>query len=276
MTENTRANGTWLYHVFLVVVVALIGLPVFYAVIMSTQSLGETLANPLVPGSSFQENLNQVIDSDMHNAFGNSVLVSLTVATGKTILSMMAGLAFSFFRFRGKWVVFAAILFTLMMPGEVLVIALFRVVSSTLDWGNTFQGLVAPSLASAGGTFLFRQHFESIPSELSEAAQLDGMNPVQYLIFILIPLSWNTIGAWFVISFMSGWNMYLWPLMIITDPSNQVVQVGLNFITQSDGLAAENLGPLMLGAVLASIPPLMIFMAFQRQFMRGFAISRDK
>lgn len=268
--------GNWQYHVFLILAIVLLGLPLYYAFMMSTQSLGETLANPLLPGKSLADNLERVIASRLHHSFANSIAASLTIAAGKTILSLLAGLAFSFFRFRGKWIVFAAILFTLMMPGEVLVIALFRVVSGALGWGNSFAGLVAPSLASAAGTFLFRQHFESMPSELSEAAQMDGMNPLQYLGFVLIPLSWNTIGALFVISFLAGWNMYLWPLMIITDPAKQVVQVGLGFITQSDGLTAENLGPLMLGAVVSSIPPLIVFMAMQRQFMRGFAISRDK
>ncbi len=276
MNKHAQSRGSLQYHVILIVAIVLLGLPLYYAFMMSTQSLGETLANPLIPGSSFADNLDRVIASRLHHSFANSIAASLTIATGKTILSLLAGLAFSFFRFRGKWIVFAAILFTLMMPGEVLVIALFRVVSGTLGLGNSFAGLVAPSLASAAGTFLFRQHFESIPSELSEAAQMDGMNPLQYLAFVLVPLSWNTIAALFVISFLAGWNMYLWPLMIVTDPARQLVQVGLGFITQNDGLTAENLGPLMLGAVISSIPPLIVFVAFQSHFMRGFAISRDK
>ena len=276
MKKDTIALGRWWYHAFLLGAIVLIGLPLFYALMMSTQSLGETLTKPLAPGGSLTENLERVLASRLHHSFANSIAASLTIAGGKTILSLLAGLAFAFFSFRGKWFAFAAILFTLMMPGEVLVISLFRVVSGTLGLGNSFAGLVAPSLASAAGTFLFRQHFQSIPSELSEAAQMDGMNPLQYLAFVLIPLSWNTVAALFVISFLAGWNMYLWPLMIITDPANQVVQVGLSFITQSDGLAAENLGPLMLGAVISSIPPLIVFMALQSHFMRGFAISRDK
>ncbi len=276
MRKDKQNRGSWRYHVFLIGAVIILGTPLYYAMMMSTQSLGETLANPLAPGQSFAENLERVIASRLHITFANSVAASLTIALGKTALSLLAGLAFSFFRFRGKWFAFAAILFTLMMPGEVLVIALFRVVSVTLGLGNSFAGLVLPSLASAAGTFLFRQHFESIPSELSEAAQMDGMNPLQYLAYVLIPLSWNTIVALFVISFLVGWNLYLWPLMIITDPASQVVQVGLSFITQSEGLAAQNLGPLMLGAVISSIPPLIVFMVFQKHFMRGFAISREK
>lgn len=271
-----RGDVNWQVHLFLISVIVVIGLPVFYAMMMSTQSLGESLTAPLLPGTAFSSNLERVIERDLGPYMMRSMVVALTVTLGKTILSLMAGMAFAFFRFRGKWIMFALILFTLMLPQDVLLIALFRFISGTLDWGNTFIGLVAPTFASATGTFVFRQHFQSIPSELSEAAQLDGMNPFQFLIYILIPLSWNTVGALFVIAFMSGWNMYLWPLMIITDPTQQVVQVGLNFIIQGNERDVELFGPLMLGALAASIPPLLVFMAMQRQFMRGFAITRDK
>lgn len=263
-------------HIFLIIVILIIGLPVYYAIMMSTQSLGESLRSPLLPGTAFSDNLERVVERDLIPYMLRSMVIALTITIGKTILSLMAGMAFAFFHFRGKWLMFAAILFTLMLPQDVLLIALFRLISGTLDWGNTFIGLIAPTLASATGTFVFRQHFQSIPSELSEAAQLDGINPFQFLFYILIPLSWNTIGALFVIAFMGGWNMYLWPLMIITDPTQQVVQVGLNFIVQGNERDVELFGPLMLGAVAASIPPLLVFLAMQRQFMRGFAITRDK
>ncbi|MBN1563562.1 MAG: carbohydrate ABC transporter permease, partial [Anaerolineae bacterium] len=156
---------------------------------------------------------------------------------------------------------------------EMLIIALFRLVSN-LEWGNTFWAISVPFLASATGSFLFRQHFSNLPSELSEAAQIDGANPLQFLFRVLIPISWNTIGALAVIQFVYVWNMYLWPSLIIKDERIQVVQVGLGSLRNAEG--SLTYGPMMMGAVIATIPPVVVFILLQRQFMKGFAISRDK
>ncbi|MBC6937079.1 MAG: carbohydrate ABC transporter permease [Chloroflexi bacterium] len=192
---------------------------------------------------------------------------------GKTILSLLAGLAFVYFRFPGKWLIFGLVLITLMMPTEILIIALFRFINS-LGWGNTYVALIVPFLASATGTFLFRQHFANIPAELSEAAQLDGATPLQFLIRVLIPISWNTIGALAVIQFVYMWNMYIWPVLIIQGQERQVVQVGLRTLMGGD--SALVFGPMMMGAVIASLPPVVIFVLLQKQFMSGFQLSRDK
>mgnify|MGYP006306625165 CR=1 FL=1 len=203
----------------------------------------------------------------------NSTVLAIFVTVGKTVLSLLAGLAFVYFRFPGKWLVFGFILITLLMPTEMLIIALFRLVSN-LEWGNTFWAISVPFLASATGSFLFRQHFANLPAELSEAAQIDGANPLQFLFRVLIPISWNTIGALAVIQFVYMWNQYLWPSLIIKDERIQVVQVGLGALRNAEG--ALTYGPMMMGAVIATIPPVVVFVLLQRQFMRGFAISRDK
>src|SRR5690606_28576020 len=146
---------------------------------------------------------------------------------------------------------------TLMMPTEILVVALFRLVIN-LGWGNTYLALIVPFLASATGAFLFRQHFSNIPAELSEAAQLDGATPLQFLWKVLVPLSWNTIGALAVIQFVYVWNMYLWPALISQGQERQVVQLGLRTLMSDDVMTSY--GPLMLGAVIASIPPVIVFL----------------
>lgn len=272
-------SSKWLHvllpHAVLTVAIVLIGIPLYCAVIVSTQTVGETLNNPLLPGTGLIGNIEHALSRNLGGFTLNSVLVSIAITLSKTILSLMAGLAFTFFGFRGKWILLGMILLTLLVPEDVLVIALFRLVSGTLNLGNTFAGVVLPALASAYGAFLFHQHFLSIPAELSEAAQLEGMNPIQYLQKILIPLSWNTIGAFFVVIFNGSWNMYMWPLMIITNPDNQVIQVGLRMI-RGAGESSQQWGPLMLGAVLASAPPLAVFLVLQRQLVTGFAFAQDK
>ena len=265
----------WYVHILLWISILVIGFPLIYAMIVATQSNAETLRFEMLPGSNLKENLEVVmVDRNIGRFMINSTILAIFVTVGKTILSLLAGLAFVYFRFPGKWVIFGFVLMTLLMPTEMLIIALFRLISNTLEWGDTFWAISVPFLASATGSFLFRQHFANLPAELSEAAQIDGANPLQFLFRILIPLSWNAIGALAVIQFVYMWNQYLWPLLVIKDERFQVVQVGLNSLINSAG--SQTYGPIMMGAVVATIPPLIFFILLQRQFMSGFAISRDK
>jgi sn-glycerol 3-phosphate transport system permease protein len=264
----------WYVHIILWVSCLLIGFPLFYAILVSTQNNAQVYSYQFTPGSSFADNWNIVmVNRNLGNYMLNSVFVAVTVTVGKTVLSLLAGLAFVYFRFPGKWIVFGFVLITLMMPTEILIIALFRFINS-LGWGNTYVALIVPFLASATGTFLFRQHFANIPAELSEAAQLDGATPLQFLIRVLIPISWNTIGALAVIQFVYMWNMYIWPVLIIQGQERQVVQVGLRTLMGGD--SALVFGPMMMGAVIASLPPVVVFVLLQKQFMSGFQLSRDK
>lgn len=264
----------WYVHITLWIACIIIGFPLFYAVIVSTQSNPQVYSYQFTPGSSLADNWNIVINNrQLGNYMLNSVFVAVAVTVGKTVFSLLAGLAFVYFRFPGKWLVFGFVLVTLMMPTEILIIALFRFVNS-IGWGNSYLALIVPFLASATGAFLFRQHFANIPGEFSEAAQLDGATPLQFLVRVLVPISWNTIGALAVIQFVYVWNMYIWPVMIIQGQERQVVQVGLRTLIGGD--AALIFGPMMLGAVIASIPPIIVFILLQKQFMSGFQLSRDK
>ena len=265
----------WYAHLVLWIACAFIGFPLIYAILISTQSNSQVANFVLTPGERFDENWHQVMVNRFLGEFMvRSLILSVVITVGKTILALLSGLAFVYFRFPGKWIVFAFVLATLMMPTEILIIGLYRFVSGTLNWGGTFQALAVPFLASATGTFLFRQHFANLPAELSEAAQMDGANPLQFLFRVLIPMSWNTIGALAVIQFVYAWNMYLWPQLIMQGGGFQVVQVGLRSLLATD--TTLEYGPLMLGAVLASIPPVIVFILLQKQFMSGFQISTDK
>lgn len=270
----------WISHIFLIVTCVIIGFPLYYAMLVSTQSNAQVVNFQIEPGERLERHFRVVWeDRNLGRYMQNTITLAVTITVAKTILSLLAGLAFVYFKFPGKWIVFALVLITLMMPTEILIVALYRFVTQDLSWGtnsfNTFLALSAPFMASATGTFLFRQHFANIPGELSEAAQIDGANPIQFLFRVLIPISWNTIGALTVIQFVYVWNMYLWPLLI-TGPrqSDQVVQVGLRSLQATD--TTITYGPLMLGAVLASIPPVLVFVFLQKQFMSGFQLSRDK
>ncbi|MAS36508.1 MAG: glycerol-3-phosphate ABC transporter permease [Anaerolineaceae bacterium] len=266
----------WYAHAILLFAVVAMGFPMFYAIIVSTQTNADVFNYRFTPGNDLARNWDVVVNQrNLFQFMLNSVFVALVMTTGKAVLSLLAGLAFVFFRFPFKWLVFGFVLLTLMMPTEVMAIALFRLVGIQLQWGDTYAAMIVPFIASATGVFLFRQHFSNIPAELSEAAQMDGATPIQFLFRVLIPISWNAIAALFVIQFLYAWNQYLWPLMIIQDTALKPVQVGLRTLVAGVE-TGDSFGPLMLGAVIASIPPLIVFIALQKQFMSGFALTRDK
>lgn len=264
----------WPVHLGLIIACFFMGIPLLYALLVSTQNNSDVFAYRFTPGEDFQHNLELVLNRDVFRFMFNSGLMAVTITVAKTILSLLAGLAFVYFRFPGKWLIFGFVLLTLMMPTEILIVALSRFVAIDLKWGGTFQALVVPFIASATGTFLFRQHFSNIPAELSEAAQLDGATPMQFLTRVLIPISWNTVGALAVIQFVYGWNMYLWPQLISQGSEFKVVTVALRSFVAVEG--SNSIGPFMLVSVLVSIPPVIVFLLLQKQFMSGFALSRDK
>ncbi len=265
----------WYIHIFLWIAVLFMGFPLFYAALVSTQDNAQMFRLQLIPGDSFNFNLQTVLDRNIARLMFNTLAVATMVTLGKVVLSIFSGMALVYFRFPGKSLVFGVILAALMVPGEVTIIALFRLVALELGWGNSWTALVVPAVASPTGVFLFRQHFASITPELSEAAQLDGANPLQFLLRVLLPLSRNTVTALVVIMFIGAWNSYLWPLLILTNPDLQVIQVGLS--TLDDGLEiGRTYGPIMLGAIIASIPPIIIFVLMQKQFLQGFALTRHK
>ncbi|MCY3916196.1 MAG: carbohydrate ABC transporter permease [Chloroflexi bacterium] len=265
----------WYIHILLWIAVIFMGFPLFYAALVSTQNNAQMFRLQMIPGDSFGFNLQTVLDRNITRLMFNTFAVATMVTLGKVVLSIFSGMALVYFRFPAKSLVFGLILAALMVPGEVTIIALFRLVALELGWGNTWTALVVPAVASPTGVFLFRQHFASITPELSEAAQLDGAGPLQFLLRVLLPLSRNTVTALVVIMFIGAWNSYLWPLLIVTNPDFQVIQVGLS--TLDDGVEiGRTWGPIMLGAVIASIPPITVFVVMQKQFLQGFALTRHK
>jgi sn-glycerol 3-phosphate transport system permease protein len=264
----------WPYHIALTVTALVIAFPLLYAALISTQTNAEIFSFQLKPGSALRDHFEQVwVDRDFAGAMWNSLKQTTIVTIGKTVLSLLAGLAFVYFKFKFKWLVFFLVLITLMMPTEVMILAMFRQVSG-YGWQDTMASITVPFLASATGAFLFRQHFANLPADLLEAAQIDGASPIKFLTKILIPLSWNVIAAMFVIQFVYTWNMFLWPSLIIRDESKQVAQVALQTLTNIDG--ALTYGPLMLAAIIASIPPAIVFILMQKPFMSGFAVGQNK
>jgi len=270
--------STFSTHLILLLAALIVASPIIFALIKSTQSTAQINTYPpsFSVGSSATENYKTAwqrynLGRLMANTFG----VAISVMVGKTILSLLAALALVYFDFRFKGLIFVFILVTLMMPVPVRIVPLFKFVSS-LGWGNTFWALTIPFLASATGTFLFRQHFMSIPTSLVDAARVDGIGPMRFLWQILLPMSMNTVGAMAVIEFVYLWNQYLWPLIIISSNENQMIQMGVKQLTVSGPEGMVHWGISMAGVVITMLPPLIMFILLQEQFMRGFALTEEK
>jgi len=176
-----------------------------------------------------------------------------------------------FFRFPLRTLWFWMIFATLMLPVEVRIVPTFQVVAD-LGLLNSYGGLVVPLLASATATFLFRQFFLTIPDELVEAARVDGAGPMRFFFDIILPLSRTNIAALFVIMFAYGWNQYLWPLIVTSDPAYTTIMIGIQrALSGSDELTPWNL--VMAMTILAMLPPLAVVLGMQRWFVKGLVDS---
>ncbi len=274
-----KSKTRWGTHIALIIVCFILCIPALYAMQVATLTIEQAFIFPpqlFPPGGDLGENIKTLFEN---RGFGqlifNTTVVAMVVVIGKTIFALLAGLAFVYYRFPGRYVLFFFVLLTLLMPTEIILIPLFQLVAD-LEWIQTSPklALTFPFLASATGAFLFRQHFNNIPRELAEAAQIDGANSLTFLFSVLIPMSWNVIGAQAMIQFIYMWNQYLWPSKIINDNAEQVIQVGVRQAVNAS--AQTDFGLLMAAGLIASIPPLVLFLVLQKQFMNGFAITRDK
>ena len=270
----SKRGGFWT-HLTLILAVLIVAAPLLFALVKATQTSAQVTGPSLVPGNQFFDNAKAAwLGAGLGQYMLNSAIVAVFVTLGKTILSLLAALAFVYFRFPLKSVFFALVLFSLTLPTELLIVALFDFVSGDLKWANSYAAIIVPFIASATGVLLFRQHFMNIPSSLADAARMDGAGPLTFLLKILVPMSWNTIGALAVIQFVSAWDQYLWPLVIMQSDKMQVVQVGLSRLIDAE--AQSNWGAVMAGAILTILPPMLVFTVLQEQFSKGFALGQDK
>lgn len=265
-------------HLALIILVFLIASPILFALIASTQSTSTILNYPpqFLPGNSILRNFTVAwTQYNLGRLMLNSTIIAIAVTVGKTVISIFAAMALVYFDFPFKNLIFVIILLTLLLPVPVRIVSLFEFVSN-LGMADTFYAMIFPFFASATGTFLFRQHFQSIPGSLVDAARVDGAGPFRFMTQVLVPMSMNTIGALAVIQFIYMWNQYLWPLIIMQSEHKQVIQLGLKMLTGSGRAGVKPWGPAMAGSIIAMLPPLLIFLLLQEQFMKGFALKEDK
>lgn len=268
MTRRRRATAVRV--AVLVVVTVLAVFPLYWLLRTSVAPTSELLRVP-VPLWPQTWDLANYVEPWREWPFARWLLNSVVIAAVSVVLTVLvnlaAGYAFAKLRFPGRDLLFLAVLSTLMVPVQVIMIPQFQVVVD-LDLVSNPLGVVLPRLAEAFGLFVARQFFLSIPDELIDAAKVDGASHLRIFWSIALPLSRPLIAVLVIFTFMFRWNEFVWPLIVLTDSSSYTLPIGLQFLVQQ---YSNDYGPLLAMTVVSIIPMLLVFVAFQRYFVEGVA-----
>jgi multiple sugar transport system permease protein len=197
----------------------------------------------------------------------NSLFVALVTVVGQVLTGSMAGFAFARLRFKGRNTLFFAVLTTMMVPVYVTLVPLYALMAS-IGWVDTYQALILPGLTGAFGIFLFRQWFLNLPSELEDAARIDGCGPWELYWRIALPTAWPAIATLAIFEFLASWNTFLWPLVVTNSEALRTLPVGLAAF-KSAMRETTDWGLLMAATTVAVAPALLVFIAGQRHFVKG-------
>jgi len=300
MVEKTPILDAFTY-IFLMVGIIIVGSPIIYAIIAATLPIEDVsrVPMPLIPGDQFWVNMRAAWDKgDLGTQLFNSFIMASGITIGKITVSMLGAFSIVYFDYRFRTLAFVTVFCTLMLPVEVRILPTYEMaanlfgplqsvwdllhLNSVMSWFanhevdvslnfsllDSYGGLIFPLVASATCTFLFRQFFLTVPEELCEAAKMDGASAMTFFRKILLPISKTNMAALVVIEFVYGWNQYLWPLLITTNPKMTTAVIGLqNLIPQADDLPFWNVA--MAGALIVMAPPILVVLLMQRWFVKG-------
>ena len=296
-------------HAILIFGLLMLLFPMYLVIVAASHTLQDVSAIPpkLLPGDQLLVNMQEAwTKAHFGEKFVNTFIVAFWVVTGKIVLACLTAFGIVFFDHRLKMPIFWLVFITLMLPLEVRIVPTYAVAANALlpfqtildvtginwlinavsgvqvalEWNllNSYAGLIMPLVATATGTFLYRQFFLTIPEELVEAAKMDGAGPLRFLREILVPLSVTNIAALATIMFVYSWNQYLWPLLVITEPSYGMVAVELGRLVpkiSNTGGEVAKWHIAMAGTLIVMIPPILVVIFMQRWFVRGL-INTDK
>lgn len=256
-------------YVLLAIAVIFSLFPFYFMFIAATNSNREILSAP--PGLTFGSHLMDNIATlnskiDIGRVLFNSLFVSISFTVLTIVIASMAGYALVKYKFRGRNLLFGIIMITMMIPAESMYIPLFTLMNE-IGWANSYQAVILPPLANAFGLFLMRQNFISFPTTLIEAARIDGYNEMQIFWRIVMPNMKPALAALGIYMFMSAWNNFMWPLIILGDKDMYTFPVALSMLEGNQW--RRDYGVIMLAASITTLPIMGIFLAFQKQFVAG-------
>ena len=257
--------------VLLTIGAGLTAFPFFWMLTTSVKPLSESVAYPptVLPSRISLDSYRELFANLSFGIYLTNTVTVVLIGFAGTFLMAMAGYAFAKFRFRGRNGLFLLVLTTMMIPIQVTMIPTYLILNAG-QLTNTLVGIALPTLVSAFGIFLFRQFMSTLPDEILEAARLDGAGELRTFLFIVLPMSRPILAVMGVLTFISSWNSFLWPLIIANDQQHYTLAVGLALLNQQLRVSP----PLqMAGASLMVVPIIVVFVIFQKHIVQGFVTS---
>ncbi len=267
-----RHRGDALTYAILLAVVLVALLPYFWMVSSSLKTMENIFRIPIqwIPDPVNWRSYVQAWNAqDFTRYFLNSGVVAVAITLGNLLLASLAGYSLAKFRYFGRGLLFILILSTMMLPLEVTMVPLFLIIKR-LDWANSYQGLIVPFLVDGFGVFLMRQFILGIPKDLIDSARIDGASELRIFWQIVLPLCRPALVALGVFTFREAWDMYIWPLIIVSKDSLRTLPLAISLFMSSYGTAWDQL---MAIAVLGTIPMILLFFFLQRAFIQGIAVT---
>ncbi len=245
-------------------------MPIVYMLSTSLKWPHEIYNLSIIPDEPTLENYIFVLeDGRFYKWFVNSLIIATATTVSAVLFDSMVGYTLCKFSFRGRMFVFIAILSTLMIPTEMLVIPWY-IMARDFGWLNSYWGIMFPGMMTAFGTFLMKQFFESVPDDFLEAARIDGLNEFQIWWSVAMPLVTPALSALAIFVFLGNWTAFIWPLIVTNSPDLYTLPVGLTTFSVEQSVQWELI---MTGAALATIPTLIVFLVFQRYIIRGVVMA---
>ena len=265
-----RALGLGALHGTALLAALAVGFPFIYMLATSFKRLDEVYAIPLtlLPQSLDVANY---VEAWTRVPFGrftvNSLIYTVCLTAGEFVMGLTCGYAFARLRIPGRELLFGAVLLTFMIPSQVTLIPRF-VLLKELGWINTYAGLIVPELASVFATFLFREHFRSLPAEIFDAARIDGAGPIRQLVQVALPMSVPIATTLLLLGAVAHWNDYLWPLVVTNTADMRTLPIGIQALKFKSGEVPQ-WNVVMAGATMIVLPLLALFLVAQRKFVEG-------
>ncbi|MEI6387191.1 MAG: carbohydrate ABC transporter permease [Spirochaetota bacterium] len=271
MTRDRTLARTGSYVVLTILAVAMV-FPFFWMVLTSLKDATQIFQLRLFPTEPSLDNYAHILlakGARFPTWFVNSVIVAIATTASVLFFDSLIGYTLAKFTFPGKKLIFLLIISTLMIPTEMLVIPWYAL-SRAMKWGNTYWGIMFPGMISAFGVFLMRQFMSTLPDDLIDAARIDGRSEFSIFLFVALPLVTPALATLAIFNFVGNWNAFLWPLIVASKPKMFTIPVGLaNF----SGEAGSDWHLIMTGATVAMVPLVIVFLLFQKQIIRGIAMT---
>ncbi|WP_299301690.1 carbohydrate ABC transporter permease [uncultured Brachybacterium sp.] len=264
-----RSVGRLLRHLLLAAGALLSFFPFYWMFVLSTHRSAAIyeFPPPLLPGDRFRENFESVMSTiNVWAAMANTLLVAVTVTFFVLLIDSLAAFAFAKFSFPGKRILFLVVMLTFLLPSQLATIPQFLMMTE-LGWVGELKAVIVPSLAGAFGVFWLRQFFQnSVRTELIEAATIDGCGFFRQYLHVALPSARPALAFLGIFTFIGSWNDFMWPLIVLNDPSRLTLQVALSQLQTTHG---TDYGMLMMSALIAVVPLIIVFIIGAKQFIDG-------